>query len=86
VKSGDIVSFNDLQTIFDTNNKIKFKLYSLEYIIEKVNNVVEAYAIDYSTRKSQYNSFKEAMNNFKVYNEPLINQMERINLIEEDDA
>lgn len=79
------MGFNDLQTIFDTNNKIQFKLYSLEYIIEKVNNVVEAYAIDYSTRKSQYSSFKEAMNNFKVYNEPLINQMERINLIEKGD-
>ena len=79
------MSFNDLQTIFDTNNKIIFKLYSLDYVIEKRDNIVEAYAIDYSTRKSQYNSFKEAMNNFKVYNEPLINQMERINLIEKDD-
>ena len=86
MKSGDIVSFNDLQTIFDTNNKIRFKLYSLEYLIEKVDNHVQAYAIDYPTRKSQFSSFKEAMNNFKVYNDPLINQMERINLIEKDDV
>ncbi len=77
------MSFNELQAIFDTHNRIKFKLYSLEYIIEKKDNYVEAYAIDYSTRKNQYNSFKEAMNNFKVYNEPLISQLDRITIIEQ---
>ena len=64
------MSFNELQAIFDTHNRIKFKLYSLE-------------SIDYSTRKNQYNSFKEAMNNFKVYNEPLISQLDRITIIEQ---
>ena len=75
------MSLNDLQTIFDTNNKIRFKLYSLEYLIEKVDNHVQAFAIDYPTRKSQYNSFKEAMNGFKVYNEPLIEQLDRIEIL-----
>ena len=75
MKSGDIVSLNDLQTIFDSNNKIRFKLYSLEYVIEKIDNHVQVYAVDYSTRKSQFNSFKEAMNYFKV----------RISLIDKDD-
>ena len=79
------MGLNDLQTIFDSNDKIRFKLYSLEYVIEKIDNHVQVYAIDYSTRKSKFNSFKDAMNNFKVYNEPLINQMERFNLIEKDD-
>ena len=79
------MSLNDLQTIFDSNNKIRFKLYSLEYVIEKIDNHVQVYAVDYSTRKSQFNSFKEAMNYFKVYNEPLTDQVERISLIDKDD-
>ena len=79
------MSLSELQSIFESNDKIYFKLYSLEYAIEKVSNGVEAYAIDYSTRKNQYSSFKEAMNNFKVYNEPLINQLDRINLINKED-
>lgn len=78
------MSFNEMQEIFDTHNKITFKLYSLEYIIEKKDNYVEAYAIDYSSRKNKYNSFKEAMNNFKVYNEPLTEQLDRINIIKEN--
>lgn len=77
------MSLNDLQTIFDSNNKIRFKLYSLEYVIEKVGNHVQAYAVDYSTRKSQFKSFKEAMNNFKVYNEPLVEQLNRLIVVKE---
>ncbi len=79
------MSLNDLQALFDTNNHIKFKLYSLEYIIEKIDNYVQVYAIDYPTRKNQYTSLKETMYNYKVYNEPLIEQLERINLIIKDD-
>ena len=79
------MSFNELQSLFDSKNKIRFKLYSLEYSIEKVDNFIEVYAIDYSTRKSRYNSFKEAMQNFKVYNEPLTAQLDRISIIEKDD-
>ena len=79
------MSINELQSIFDTNNRLKFKLYSLEYIIEKKDNYVEAYAVDYSSRKSKFTSFKETMNNFKVYNEPLIEQLDRINIINKGD-
>lgn len=57
---------------FETNNRIRFKLYSLEYLIERVDNYVQIYAIDYPTRKSKYNSFEELLNNFTIYNEPLI--------------
>ena len=66
---------------FEKNNIVKFKLYSLEYIIEKSDNYIQVYAIDYPTRKSKYNSFKEAMNNYKVYNESLIEQLGRIAII-----
>lgn len=73
--------YEDIKKIFITNNKLKFKLYSLEYMIEQKENYVEIYAIYYENRKKQYNSFDELMNNFTVYNEPLINQINRIQII-----
>ena len=79
------MSFKELQEIFESDNVIKFKLYSLEYVIELVDNIIVAYAIDYSGRKEKFNSLKEAMNNFKIYSEPLINQIDKIELIDKDD-
>ncbi len=66
---------------FETNNSIRFKLYSLEYLIEKVDNYIQIYALDYPTRKSKYNSFEELMNNYTVYNETLITILSNIKLI-----
>ena len=81
---GDVVNFKELQEMFDSTNKIVFKLYSLEYVIEKDDNFITAYAKDYSGRKKKYNTFKETMNNFKIYTEPLINQIDKIEIIEDD--
>lgn len=78
------MSLKDLQDIFDSNGKIRFKLYSLEYIIEKENDYITAYAIDYSGRKEKYKTFKETMNNYKIYSEALINQIDKIELIDEN--
>jgi len=76
------LSFEELNNRFISNNKLKFKLYSLEYVVEKVDNGIEIYATYYQTRKSNYNSFEELMNNYTVYNEPLINQINRIIVLE----
>lgn len=73
--------YDDIKNIFIANNKLKFKLYSLEYMIEQKENYVEIYAIYYKNRKKQYNSFDDLMNNFTVYNEPLTNQTNRIQII-----
>ena len=67
---------------FESKNRIKFKLYSLEYLIERVDNYVQVYAIDYPTRKSKYSSLEELMNNFTIYNEPLIILIDNIKTIE----
>ena len=74
------MNYETMNSIFESNNNIKFKLYSLDYVIENVNGIIQVYAIDYPTRKSKYNSFKEAMNSYKVYNEPLIQQLDRITI------
>ena len=79
------MNYETLKTLFESNKNIKFKLYSLDYIIEDIDGIIQVYAIDYPTRKSKYNSFKETMNNFKVYNEPLVNQIDRIIIINKGD-
>ena len=75
------MSYEAIKSEFKTNNRIKFKLYSFEYIIERVDNYVQVYAIDYPTRKSKYNTLEELFNNFTVYNEPLITLLSNIKLI-----
>ncbi len=73
--------YQELENIFNTSNEIKFKLYSLEYIIRKIDTGVEVFAILYQNRKQTYSSFSDAMNNFTVYNESLIDNIDRIQII-----
>lgn len=73
--------YQELENIFNTSNEIKFKLYSLEYIIRKIDTGVEVFAILYQNRKQTYSSFSDAMNNFTIYNESLIDNMDRIQII-----
>lgn len=72
-----------MENIFNISNEIKFKLFSLEYIIKKTDNRVEVYPILYPNRKNYYSSFKEAMNSFEVYREPLIENINRIRIIKD---
>ena len=82
MKSGDSMSYETLNTEFETKKTIKFKLYSMEYVVEQKDNYVEIYAIYYEKRKSKYSSFEDLMNNYMVYNEPLINQLNRIKVLD----
>lgn len=70
--------YQELENIFNSSNEVKFKLFSLEYIIRKVDTDVEVFAVLYKNRKKTYSSFSEAMNNFTVYNESLIENINRI--------
>ena len=72
------MDYNQLSELFSNNKLIHFKLYSLEYNIEEENNKVVICANYYEKNKRYFNSFEELMNNFNIYNEPLINQMDRI--------
>ena len=75
------MKYEDLKKKFEINKKIKFKLYSLEYIIEEINDKVIIYAILYSNRKLSYNSLDEAFSNFEVYNVSLMESLDRIQII-----
>ena len=60
------MSYESIKNEFESNSRVKFKLYSLEYLIERVDNYVQVYAIDYPTRKSKYNTLVN--NAFFFYN------------------
>ena len=79
------MNFKELQEYFDNNSVIIFKLYSMNYIIEKNDEFIEAYAEDFPGRKEQYRTFKDAVNNFKIYNEPLLSQLDSIQIIKDDE-
>ena len=76
------VKYEDLKKKFEINKKVKLKLYSLEYIIEMIDNNVVIYPEIYPQRKSKYFSLDAVMSYFTVYNEPLIENIDRINIIE----
>lgn len=72
---------NELKERFEKNGEVKFKLFSLEYIIKKVDNKIEIYPSLYSNRKNIYSTLDEALNNFTVYNESIIESIDRVILL-----
>ena len=68
MKSGDSMSYEELKNKFNIVHKLKFKLYSLEYNVELVNDKVEIYAIFYENRKNYYNSFDDVNDTIRMYN------------------
>lgn len=78
---GDSMVLNELKERFEKNGEVKFKLFSLEYIIKKVDNKIEIYPSLYSNRKNIYSTLDEALNNFTVYNESIIESIDRVILL-----
>lgn len=50
MRSGDSMDYETLNTEFETKKSIKFKLYSMEYVVEQKEKYVEIYAIYYENR------------------------------------
>lgn len=72
---------NELKERYEMNNKAKFKLFSLEYVIQKIDNNVVAYPLLYSNRKSTYSTLDEALNYYTVYNESILNNIDSVILL-----
>lgn len=71
----------ELKELFERNREVRFKLYSLEYVIKEMDNKITVYPILYETKKSFYNSFEDALNNYTVYNESIIDNIDRLILL-----
>ena len=60
---GGSMILNELKERYEKNNEVKFKLFSLEYIIQKVDDKVVIYPLLYSNRQNVYTSLEEARKN-----------------------
>jgi len=81
VNCGDSMVLNELKERYEKNNEVKFKLFSLEYVIQKNDNGVEVYPLLYSNRKNHYSSLEEALNYYTIYNESIIENIDRVILL-----
>lgn len=75
---------NQLEEILKTNKKAIVKIYSLKYSIELIDDKYIIYPILYSNRKYTYNSLKELFNSYQIYNESIINNLDRISICENE--
>lgn len=76
------MTYETLLKKFNEKKVVKFKLYSLDYVVEQKENYVEIKASYYEKRLHKFKSFEDLMENYTVYNEPLLNQMDRIIIID----
>lgn len=72
---------NELKQLFERQHEVKFKLYSLEYVIKEIDNKIAVYPILYENKKSFFNSLDEALNNYTVYSESIIENIDRLIII-----
>ena len=78
MNSGDSMNYETLNSEFEANKVIRFKLYSMEYVVEQKEDCVEIYDVYYEIRKAKYSSFRELLENYTFYNQPLINMLDKI--------
>lgn len=73
-----------LDSIKNTLNEkgiIKLKIFALEYTIEFKDSKYIIYADLYQNRKQSFNSINELFENYMIYNEPIIQSIDRIKII-----
>lgn len=75
------MTFVKLNELFEKQGEVRFKLYSLEYIIKKIDNKIIVHPILYENRKSFFNSFEEALSNYTIYNENIIQNIDKVIII-----
>lgn len=78
---GDSMILDELKERYENNNVVNFKLFSLEYIIQKQDNNVVVYPLLYSNRKNIYSTLDEALSNFTIYNENILDNIDRVVLL-----
>ena len=72
------MNIEKIKAIFNEKGKVKFKIYSLDYIIEKVDNVVVIYSELYPNQKSTYDNIDLVFTVFLIYNENIKDNDSRI--------
>ena len=79
----NIDNINKIKEIFNSKGKVFFKLLSLEYIIEKKDNMFYIYSPTYPNDTRKYNSIEQLIENFIIYGNNLIANEDRITNIKD---
>lgn len=69
---------NELKELYEKNKEVKFKLFSLDYTIKEEDGFVIIYAEMYVKQKRKYNTLDELLNNFTIYNESILENIDRL--------
>ena len=79
---GDVfMRYQELENLYNDNYKLKFRLFGLEYIIKKDNDGVIIYPFLYPSSKKIFSNFSELMNNYTIFNEQIIKNIDKIILL-----
>lgn len=63
------MNIEKIKSIFNENGIVKFKLYGLDYTIQKLDNRVCVFADLYVSKKSIYNDIDSLLQNYYIYGE-----------------
>lgn len=70
-----------LEEKLDENKKVKLKIYALEYFIEIIDKKYIIYPELYTNRKAEYKTLKELFEEYTIYNENLLDNVDRITIM-----
>lgn len=76
-------NINKLKEIFNSKGKVFFKLLSLEYVIEKKDDMVYIYSPTYPNDVRKYKSLDQLLEYFIIYGNTLEENNDRIVNIKE---
>ncbi|MBQ4584508.1 MAG: hypothetical protein IJA94_06440 [Bacilli bacterium] len=72
------MNIETMKTIFNQNGVVRFKMYGLDYTVEKVENGVVIYADLYNNKKNVYENLDDVLSNYYIYNESIESNEGRI--------
>ena len=71
-----------IEQILNEKGIVQIKIYSLEYTIELIENKYVIYANYYKESKKTYNNLKELLSEYKIYNESIIDNINKVKIID----
>lgn len=72
---------NIIENKLNDNKRVKLKIYALEYFIEINDKKYIIYPELYTNRKAEYKTLKELFEDYTIYNENLLDNVDRITIM-----
>ena len=76
------MSYEELYKKYEDKKYIIIKIYGLEYVIKENNSKIIIYPVMYEKNYKEFNNLIELLNNYTIYNELLIDNMNRMKFVD----